>query len=36
MAANTNNMITDMFSRPLAQNTKAVVSNCLYFNGSWE
>jgi serine protease inhibitor len=29
-------MIHNMFSHPLAPGTKAVVSNCLYFNGTWE
>lgn len=36
VASKTNNMIADMFSQPPAPGTKAVVSNCLYFNGSWE
>ena len=36
IAQNTNNLIKDMFKQPLAVDTKVVLSNALYFNGSWE
>jgi len=36
IAQNTNNMIEEMFTQPVSPGTKVVVSNCLYFNGSWE
>jgi len=36
VASNTNQMIQNMFAQPVSPGTKAVVSNCLYFNGSWE
>jgi len=36
IAQNTNNLIRDMFKNPLHPETKVVVSNALYFNGSWE
>ena len=29
-------MIQEMFTLPVSPQTKVVVSNCLYFNGSWE
>merc|ERR1712123_311923 len=36
IATNTNNMIREMFTVPVSPETKVVVSNCLYFNGTWE
>ena len=36
IAQNTNNLIKNMFKEPLAVDTKVVLSNALYFNGSWE
>merc|ERR1711981_951236 len=36
IAQNTNNLIRDMFKQPLSLDTKVVLSNALYFNGSWE
>jgi len=36
VAINTNNMIQNMFTVPVHPETKVVVSNCLYFNGTWE
>ena len=33
---NTNNMIQNMLTVPVSPETKVVVSNCLYFNGTWE
>eukprot|EP00092_Neocalanus_flemingeri_P102983 GFUD01131729.1.p1 GENE.GFUD01131729.1~~GFUD01131729.1.p1 ORF type:complete len:527 (+),score=142.23 GFUD01131729.1:57-1637(+) len=36
ISTNTNNMIREMFTVPVSPETKVVVSNCLYFNGSWE
>ena len=36
IAQNTNNLIRNMFKEPLALDTKVVLSNALYFNGSWE
>jgi len=36
IATNTNNMIQEMFTVPVSPETKVVVSNCLYFNGTWE
>jgi len=36
VAMNTNNVIDNMFTVPVSPQTKVVVSNCLYFNGTWE
>ena len=36
IAQNTNNLIRNMFKEPLSVDTKVVLSNALYFNGSWE
>ena len=36
IAQNTNNLIKNMFKQPLSVDTKMVLSNALYFNGSWE
>merc|ERR1712002_147711 len=36
VASNTRNMIRNMFTQPIDAGTKAVISNCIYFNGSWE
>merc|ERR1719483_1880230 len=36
VSSRTNNLIKNMFTTPVASDTKVVVSNCLYFNGTWE
>jgi len=36
IAKNTNNLIKDMFQQPVSADNKVVLSNALYFNGSWE
>jgi len=36
IAQNTNNLIKEMFKEPIAPDNKVVLSNALYFNGSWE
>jgi len=36
VARKTKGLIPKMLDRPVAPTSKAVVSNCLYFNGTWE
>jgi len=36
ISSRTNNLIRNMFTEPAAADSKVVMSNALYFNGSWE
>merc|ERR1711970_604350 len=36
ISSRTNNLIRNMFTEPVAADSKVVMSNALYFNGSWE